>query len=110
MSKVFLLKDDGIGERGELGKKLMLSFLGTLLTMDKQPKAMYLLNRAVLLATIDSEGVEALKHLEEKGVAIYSCQTCLGYFDVLDKLKVGSVGNMQNTLNALLSEDSIITI
>ena len=68
MSKVFLLKDDGIGERGELGKKLMLSFLGTLLTMDKQPKAMYLLNRAVLLATIDSEGVEALKHLEEKGV------------------------------------------
>ena len=48
MSKVFLLKDDGIGERGELGRKLMLSFLGTLLTMDKQPKAMYLLNRAVL--------------------------------------------------------------
>jgi len=110
MSKVFLLKDDVIGERGELGRKLMLSFLGTLLTMDKQPKAMYLLNRAVLLATIDSEGVEALKHLEEKDVAIYSCQTCLGHFNVLDKLKVGSVGNMQNTLDALLSEDSIITI
>ncbi|WP_297813904.1 sulfurtransferase-like selenium metabolism protein YedF [uncultured Helicobacter sp.] len=110
MSKVLLLKDDKIGEHAELGRKLMLNFLGTLLTMDKQPKAMYLLNRAVLLATTDSEGVEALKRLEEKGVVIYSCQTCLGHFNVLDMLKVGSIGNMQNTLNALLSEDSVITI
>ena len=110
MSKILFIKDDAIGENTELGRKLMLSFLGTLVTMEKQPKAMYLLNRAVLLATTNSEGVEVLKRLEEKGVAIYSCQTCLGHFNVLEMLKVGSVGNMQNTLNALLSEDSVLTL
>ncbi|WP_236033151.1 sulfurtransferase-like selenium metabolism protein YedF [Helicobacter turcicus] len=109
MGKILLLKSDVIGESGELGRKLMLNFLGTLLTMESLPKAIYLLNRSVLLATNDSEGVEALKRLEAKGVAIYSCQTCLGYFNVLDVLKVGSVGNMQSTLNALFSENSVIT-
>ncbi|EEO25229.1 hypothetical protein [Helicobacter winghamensis] len=111
MEKILLLKSDGIGESGELGRKLMLNFLGTLLTMESIPKEMYLLNRAVLLATIDIEGIEVLKRLEEKGVKIYSCQTCLGYFKVLEKLQVGSVGNMQDTASALLGSNySVIAI
>ncbi|WP_034288523.1 sulfurtransferase-like selenium metabolism protein YedF, partial [Helicobacter sp. MIT 11-5569] len=110
MDKILLLKDDAIGENGELGHKLMMSFLSTLLTMETLPKEMYLLNRAVLLATSDIEGVEILKRLEAKGVKIYACQTCLGYFNVLDALKVGSVGNMQGTINAILESSSVITL
>ncbi|WP_299547437.1 hypothetical protein [uncultured Helicobacter sp.] len=107
MEKILLLKDNVVGEDGELGKKLMLSFLGTLLTRESSFKEMYLLNRAVLLATTDDEGVEILRRLEEKGMKIYSCQTCLGYFNVLENLRVGRVGNMQDTLNALLTENAI---
>lgn len=110
MSKILLLKDDTIGENGELGHKLMMSFLSTLLTTQTPLVEIYLLNRAVLLATTDVEGIEILKRLEEKGIKIYACQTCLGYFNVLDKLKVGNVGNMQGTINTLLESSSVITI
>lgn len=111
MEKVLLLKDDVIGESGELGKRLMLNFLGTLFTMEFLPSKIFLLNRAVLLATVDNESIEILKRLEAKGVKIYSCQTCLGYFKVLEKLQAGSVGNMQDTLGALFnSHNSVITL
>ncbi|TLD87872.1 DsrE family protein [Helicobacter sp. MIT 05-5294] len=110
MNKVLLLTNDAIGEKGELGHKLVMSFLSTLLTTQTPFEEIYLLNRAVLLATTNAEGIEVLKRLEEKGVKIYACQTCLGYFNVLEKLKVGNVGNMQGTIHALLNAQNVVSL
>ena len=50
-----------------------------------------------------------LKKLEEAGTKIYSCGTCLNYYDLADQLKVGVTGNMYDVVDSLMStSDRII--
>ena len=97
------LKDDKIGE-GELGSKLCIGFMQSVLEQDKLPKQIVCVNRAVLLTTADenSQIVQIFKSLENKGVKIYSCGVCLEYFGKTDELKVGEIGNAYSTIEMLL--------
>lgn len=111
MSKrTLLIKDDVIGERSELGSKLILGFLSTLKSCSTYPKSIFLLNRGVLLATSNQDSIEILKDLEKLGIKIYSCQTCLESFGVLANLQVGKVGNAKDTLEALLESGNAISL
>lgn len=110
MSKILLIKDDAIGENSELGRKLMLGFLGLVKECNPQPKEIYLLNRGVLLATKNEAGIEVLKGLETQGITIFACQTCLEHLGLMESLKVGKVGNAKATLNALLNAESAISL
>jgi peroxiredoxin family protein len=46
------------------------------------------------LTTEGSDVIDILKQLEEKGVEILSCGTCLDFYNLKDKLSVGRVTNM----------------
>lgn len=83
----------GTGEE-ELGKKLMTSFLYALAEQDDLPKAILFYNSGVRLTVEGSDSVEDLKALSEGGVEIVSCGLCLNYYDLTEKLAVGSVTNM----------------
>jgi len=54
--------------------------------------------------------LDSLKLLEKAGVEIFSCGTCLEYYQLKDKLKVGAVTNMYDTVESLLSSGKIIKI
>jgi hypothetical protein len=41
-------------------------------------------------------------------VKILSCGTCLDYFDLREKLKVGEATNMNDTLAALMAADRVV--
>jgi selenium metabolism protein YedF len=91
---VMLAKDTfGDGAR-ELGKLLLKNYLYTLLEMDLPPSSLLFVNSGVNLTTEGSDVIDILKHLEEKGVEILSCGTCLDYYHLKDKLSVGRVTNM----------------
>ncbi|CAM2906813.1 hypothetical protein [Helicobacter burdigaliensis] len=108
--KTLLIKDDVIGERSELGSKLILGFLSTLKSCATLPSSIFLLNRGVLLATTNEDSIKILKDLENLGIKIYSCQTCLESLEVMDKLQVGKVGNAKDTLEALLNSSNAISL
>ena len=110
MKKVLLIRDDAIGENGALGQKLICGFLATMKDCKSLPSAIYLLNRGVFLSTQNEATIAALKALEERGVAIYSCHTCLEHYGLLDAIKVGEVGNAKDTLEALLSAGNSVTL
>lgn len=105
--KNILIKDDCVGERGELGAMLMLGILKTLKECNNKPKSIFLLNKGVMLSTQNIEAIAALKELQNIGVQIFSCGTCLDFLNLRDSLKVGGVGNAKDILEALLSQDSI---
>lgn len=107
--KNVLIKDDRIG-KGELGKKLIVGFLGAMSEAANKPKAIFLLNRGVFLSTKNADSIAALKALENLGVEIYSCQTCLEHFNLLNEIKVGKPGNAKATLSALLGEDGAVSL
>jgi len=54
--------------------------------------------------------LDALRALEDAGVHLIACQTCLDYFDIRDRMKVGLVGGMGDIIEAQLMADKVITI
>lgn len=108
---VILIGDDslGVGDR-ELGKMLMKSFLNTLFDSQPRPAKLIFINNGVKLTTERSKVLDAMKALEEKGVDIFSCGTCLDYYGLRDKLKVGRITKMPDTVNSLLSASKVIRV
>ncbi|MBT9164237.1 MAG: hypothetical protein DDT22_00168 [candidate division WS2 bacterium] len=85
----------------ELGELLMKSFLNTLLQTPILPETLVLMNTGVYLAC-DENCYQPLKNLEELGVNVLVCGTCLKYFDLESELKAGKVSNMFEILEYLL--------
>ncbi|MGB9628866.1 MAG: sulfurtransferase-like selenium metabolism protein YedF [Thermodesulfobacteriota bacterium] len=97
----------GIGEE-PLGKILMRSFLKTLLDLKPVPSKLIFVNSGVFLTTEGSEVLESLKSLADKGVEILSCGTCLDFYHLKEKLKVGVISNMYDIAQSLLEADRLI--
>lgn len=93
----------------ELGQKLMRGFLRTWIDVSPKPWRMIFINSGVKLTTIDEEATEAISMLEEKGVEILSCGTCLQHFGLEDKLKVGKVTNMYDVIDSLNEAAKVIS-
>ncbi|MBN1190904.1 MAG: sulfurtransferase-like selenium metabolism protein YedF [Dehalococcoidales bacterium] len=99
----------GTGDR-QLGEILMKAFLNTLWDAEPRPARLLFLNDGVRLTTEGSDVLDSLRLLEDAGVEIFSCGTCLDYYQLKDKLKVGSVTNMYDTVDTLLSSAKVIKI
>lgn len=107
---VFITTDRlGTGDQ-QLGEILMKAFLNTLWDAEPKPAKLLFLNDGIRLTTEGSEVLESLRLLEKAGVEIFSCGTCLEYYQLKDKLKVGAVTNMYETVDSLLSAGKIIKI
>jgi selenium metabolism protein YedF len=93
----------------ELGKKLMRGFLRTWIDVSPKPWRMIFINSGVKLTTVDEEAAEAISMLEEKGVEILSCGTCLQHFGIEDKLRVGKITNMFEIIDSLNAAEKVIS-
>lgn len=106
-----LITSDCLGTGNEeLGKILMKSFLNTLWDHKRRPGKILFINRGVMLTTEGSEVLEALELLEKEGVEIFSCGTCLAFYGIKDKLRIGKITNMPYTVDSLLSAAKVVTI
>ena len=94
----------------ELGAILMRSFLHTLGEVSPLPDTVILYNSGVKLAVNGSPVLDDLRALEEKGIRILACGTCLGHFQLKDKLAVGEVTNMYTIAENLLSADNLVRL
>ena len=98
------------GADARLGGILMSSFLNSLWDADTKPGRVILVNEAVKLATEGSEVLDTLRLYEVEGVDICSCGTCLDYFQLRDKLKVGRVTSMPEIVSSITNSGKTITI
>lgn len=101
---IVVIKSDtmGVGEV-ELGHILLRAFVNSLIEADKLPKAILLYNNGVKVALKGTDTALSLQALEEKGVAIIACGTCVDYYGVKEQLTVGMISNMY-TLTRYMSE------
>jgi len=110
LNEVIVLNSESMGSGDEpLGKLLMGNVLRLLASREDKPKYIILYNAAVKLATIASPVLDYLLALQEHGVMIISCRTCLEYFGIEDKLAVGEIQGMVEILN-ILSAHNVLTI
>ncbi len=92
----------------ELGAVLIKGFVFALTQLPKLPAAVICYNGGVKLTAEGSPCLEDLKKMEEQGVEILSCGTCLNYYGLGDKLAVGSVTNMYSIVEKLANASSVI--
>jgi selenium metabolism protein YedF len=107
-SKVILIQSEGLGKGDdELGMLLMANFLRLLGESQDKPSALLFWNTGVRLVCEGSRVLEHIKKLDGQGVEILACTTCLEYFDLVDKLKVGKPTTMLKSINSMLNSDMV---
>ncbi len=99
----------GFGD-DDLGLKLMISFIGTLKEMDPDLWRLVLVNNGVKLTIDGSEVLQDLKELEDRGIMILVCGTCLDHFNLLEKKRVGETTNMLDIVTSMQLADKVINI
>jgi hypothetical protein len=88
----------------------MGSFLAVLRESERVPAKMLFLNSGVFLTTEGSPHLEILRRISEAGTEIASCGTCLDYYERKEKLPVGRVGNMSDTVESMLDFNVVRTV
>lgn len=92
----------------ELGKVLIKGFIYALTQQEVLPTKILLYNGGATLSCEGSDSLEDLKSLEAQGVEIFTCGTCLNYYNLSEKLQVGNVTNMYDICEAMMTADLIV--
>ncbi len=105
---VVVFASDRMGEGDpELGAILMRAFCQTVVQLEAPQKLLFY-NRGVFLTLDDSPVLSELKALEEAGVDLLVCGTCLDFYKVKDRLAAGQVSNMFSILESQMQAGRII--
>ena len=107
---VFINKDRIGHGSDELGSTLIKAYIATIKELSVQPKTICFMNSGVKLTIRGSETLPYLKELEERGIEILVCGTCLNYFNLKEHLGVGRISNMYDISETMLKSSKVITI
>lgn len=108
---VILITEQGIGSANvELQHKLLDTYLKLLLENNSVPSAICFYTNGVKLVIEGSPFLEQLSQIEKRGVRLIICSTCLNYFELTQKVRVGIVGGMPDILEAQIKASKVITL
>lgn len=96
-----VIATDTMGKEEELGKILMKGFFETMKVYKELPSTIFFLNTGVRLTTKNEEVISILKEFDAMGVLIFTCGTCLKYFNLESELKVGFRGGTTSILEGM---------
>ncbi len=110
-STVILVTSEGIGSaERELQLLLAGKYFALLAENDILPNAICFYTGGVRLVVEGSPVLEQLAALENKGVRLIVCSTCLDYYGLRDQVRVGIVGGMTDIIEAQFAAEKVITI
>ena len=92
-----------------LQQKLAGVFL-TLLGKETPPGVIAFYGDGVRLACEASPVIEQLRALSDKGTRLIICQTCLEFFNLRDKVRVGIVGGMGDIVAAMQGAEKVVSV
>lgn len=100
----------GRGENHDLGSLLAQRFFHEVGGRRVKPEAIIFMNNGVKLVAEDSIALGQIQKLEEQGVTILACGTCLSRLQLRDKVAVGRVSNMSDITDVLLKAGRVISL
>ena len=107
-SKHILIQSEGLGTGDEkLGKLLMANFLRLLAESENKPEAIIFWNAGVKLVCAGSQVLDHIQRLENSGIEILACTTCLEYFDLMEKIAVGKPTTMMKSIESILDREFV---
>lgn len=110
-STVILVNHDGLGSAtAPLQHQLLKTYLAMLLENGMLPEAICFYTEGVKMVVEGTPVLKELQALEERGVRLIICNTCLNYYDLAGKRAVGIVGGMADIVEAQWRADKVITL
>lgn len=104
-----VLKSQYMGQGDEeLGKILIRGFINSLKEQEKLPSHIIMYNSGVLLATKDTDTAQSISALQNNGVTVIVCGTCVDFYHIKEKLGVGTISNMYHITTILTATEKII--
>jgi len=111
MGKVIVINNEKMGQgENDLTNLLMGNFLRALVSSENKPEFIIFYGSGVKLISEGSAYLEIVATLENLGTEILSCSTCLNYYGLADKVKVGRKSNMKEIVEIFLKSKETITI
>lgn len=111
MRTVLVFTRNGMGEAPEgLQQTLVAKFLSLAAQAEEKPAKILFYTEGVKLVCEGSPVLQWLRIMEEAGVELIVCSTCLEYFGLIDKVRVGKVGGMPGILAALQEADKVVSL
>lgn len=107
---IFINSDKMGSGNDELGHVLMKGYIYTLTESKPYPKNILFVNSGIKLTTENEATIENLKILQDAGVEILSCGTCLDYYGLKEELKVGTITNMYTIVESMNNSSKTISI
>ncbi len=92
----------------ELQQLLANKFLGLLLESQALPAKILFYTDGVKLACNGSPVLDNLRKIQERGVELILCSTCLEYFGLTEQVAVGIVGGMPDIIEAMQKAGKVI--
>ena len=106
---VVAVDTDSMGRgNDELGAVLIKGFLFAVSRLETLPKTVLFYNGGAKLTTEGSASLEDLRLMEQQGVEILTCGTCLNYYGLTDQLAVGGVTDMYTIVERLSRAEKVI--
>ncbi len=91
-----------------LGEKLLRVFLEKLAASEVAVDFVGCVNDGVYLTTEGSAVIESLRALEARGATVATCGTCLDHHGLRERLAIGVVGGMPQTVEMFATADRVI--
>lgn len=108
---VIFIGTDKLGSGAdELGTALMKSYMFALCESDQLPKTILFVNSGVKLTTEGSPVIDSINKLISRGVEIMSCGTCLDFYNLKEKLEVGTITNMYTIVEKMNNATNTIKL
>lgn len=108
---VLVVSSDTMGRgEAELGNILVRGFFHTLGEIHPLPQTIVFLNSGVKLACQGSPVLDDLCTLEAEGIEMLVCGTCLGYFELTQRLVAGQVSNMYDIAETMLGASKVVNL
>lgn len=110
MKTVIVVNQDQMGSGdAELGRKILRTFFTKASAAFAELEAVVFYNSGVRCLAADSPHLQPLSTLEEHGVDLIACGTCVEAF-ALAELKVGEVGSMDQILAEIERAEKVFTL
>jgi len=94
----------------KLGTMLMKSYLYSLTELDDLPTTLIFFNEGAFLTDKTSPVLEDLQTLQDKGVTILTCGTCVDFYEIKDTHEIGDITNMFSISEIQMKADNVVTL
>ncbi|MDU9050060.1 MAG: sulfurtransferase-like selenium metabolism protein YedF [Candidatus Electrothrix sp. Rat3] len=107
---VYVISSASMGQGSDdLGWALLQTYVQTIHKITPLPEKILLYNEGVRLVAEESGALKALEQLQEQGVDVLACGTCLNFYELTAALRVGRITDMYEIMSTVNKATKVVS-